>query len=131
MQTLKQILGWIITLLVPVILVLGAVRILLTPLYYNVEYRLPYFPDDYYGFTQDERLYWAGVSVDYLLNDEGIEFLGDQQLDADTPLYNQRELRHMLDVKNVVRGAMWVLWSSVILVVGYGIWAYRADGWGA
>jgi integral membrane protein (TIGR01906 family) len=145
MRILKQILGWLITLLVPVALVLGAVRILLTPLYYNVEYRLPYFPADPYGFSQAERLYWAKLSVEYLLNDSGIEFLGDLKFPVGQQaagfcenylpprdcsyFYNDRELQHMLDVKIVVRYAMWVLWGSLLVLLGLGIWAWRSDWW--
>ena len=147
MQTLKTILGWLITILVPVVLVLGAVRILLTPLYYNVEYRLPYFPDDRYGFTQAERLDWAKLSVDYLLNGAGIEFLADLHFPAGQQaagpceeflaprdcgyFYNDRELQHMLDVKIVVGYAMGVLWGGLLILLGLGVWAQRSDWWDA
>ena len=79
MSVFKNISGWLVTLLVPVVLVLFGVGVLLSPVYIQVEYRLPYFPDDPYGFTLEERLYWAGLSIDYLLNGEGLEFLGDLQ----------------------------------------------------
>ena len=47
----KRISGWLVTLLVPVVLVLFGVGVLLSPLYIQVEYRMPYFPDDPYGFS--------------------------------------------------------------------------------
>ena len=117
MQILHRIFKIIITLFVPIILILASVRILLTPLFIQVEYHLPGFPGDPYGFSLDDRLYWANISRTYLMNREGIEYLQDQRLDEDTPLYNERELRHMLDVKNVVRGAMWVMTLSLIMVI--------------
>jgi len=117
---LLKVINGLAVILVPVILVLVAVRILLSPLFIQVEYRLPGFPPDSYGFTLEDRMYWGNISRVYLLNREGIEYLADQQLDANTPLYNQRELQHMLDVKVVVRGAMWALGIAVLLEVG--IW---------
>ena len=129
MKSVIQIVRWLITLSVPVVLVLAAVRVLLTPIYINVEYRLPYFPDDPYGFTFDERLQWANLSRKYLVNSAGIEFLEDLQFEDGAPFYNQRELRHMLDVKNVIEIAMLVLVSGFVILVGFGFWAKRAGWW--
>jgi integral membrane protein (TIGR01906 family) len=41
-----------------------------------------------------------------------------------TQLYNERELEHMLDVKNVVGGAMNVLKVGFVLLLGLAIWAW-------
>ena len=35
---------------------------------------MPGFPDDSYGFTLEDRVYWSRVDVAYLQNDEGIEY---------------------------------------------------------
>ncbi len=129
MSTLKQTMQWLITILVPVILALGAVRFLLTPLFVQIEYRTPNFPEDSYGFTMEERLKWSEVARDYLLNSAGIEFLGDLTFEDGSALYNERELRHMLDVKIVVKAAMKVLYGSLAVVILAGIWAYRTDWW--
>jgi len=145
MKPLQRVLCWLVTLLVPVVLVLIGVGILLSPIYIQVEYRMPYFPADRYGFTREERLYWAGLSIDYLLNEAGIEFLGELQFpggqqaagsceDYLAPrdcsyLYNDRELSHMLDVKIVVRYAAWVLFGSILVLTGLGFWSYRTDWW--
>ena len=125
---MKKILLWMIAFLVPVVLVLGAVRLLLTPAFIRVEYNLPNFPEDSYGFSKQERLQWAELARQYLLNRDGIEFLGDLTFEDGTALYNQRELRHMVDVKVIVNASMWVLYASLALIVGVGLWAHRA-GW--
>jgi integral membrane protein (TIGR01906 family) len=131
MSFVLRILNWMTTIVVAITLNLLAVRILLTPLFINIEYRMPGFPVDPYGFSLDERLYWADVSRQYLLNQEDISFLADQKLDPDVPLYNQRELRHMNDVKVVVRGAFTVLFGCILFLVVYGYWSKRADRWQA
>jgi integral membrane protein (TIGR01906 family) len=142
--TASRFLSLLVTLLMPVALVLTAVRILLTPAYLIFEYNTPGFPPDRFGFSKEDRLYWANIAVDYLLNDEGIEFLGDlrfpqdqltppescQFMDDCTRLYNDRELQHMLDVKAVVQAALVVWYISLIGLVGLGIWA-KFGGWWA
>ena len=145
MDIMKKVSSWIVTLLVPIELVLFGVGILLSPLYINVEYRLPYFPDDPYGFTFEERLNWADLSIDYLLNSEEIDFLANLQFEDGIQaagscedylpprdcsyLYNDRELSHMYDVKIVVRYAIFVFLGSLLFLIGIGIWAKKANWW--
>jgi integral membrane protein (TIGR01906 family) len=124
--------------LIPFVLVLTNVRLLLTPLFPAIEYRLPGFPEDRYGFTRADRLKWSEVAINYLLNAQGIEYLGDLRfpngqtappescqyyLDGDcNRLYNDRELRHMVDVKLVTRWALnvWVV-SSILVLLAIGL----------
>jgi len=127
--TLYRILSWVVTLLIPVILVLTAVRLLMTPAFLQLEYSTPNFPEDFYGFTKSDRLQWSKIAVEYLLNNEGIEFLGNLQFPDGSPLYNERELRHMVDVKNTVQGALTVWYVSLAVLFGLGIWAWIGRWW--
>jgi len=122
---LKRILTWLIALIVPFFLMMTAIRLLFVPLYPQVVYRLPGFPADPYGFTLEDRLHWSRISIDYLLNDSGIGFLAEQMLPDGTPLYNARELSHMVDVKVLVQ-KMITAWTILgIVLLGLGIWAWR------
>jgi integral membrane protein (TIGR01906 family) len=103
---LPVILSHLTSLLVPLALIGTALRILLSPLFINVEYRMPYFPADDYGMTRAERLHWAPFALKYLVNSSDISYLGDLKFEDGSPLYNRRELSHMADVKNVVQGAL-------------------------
>ena len=118
----------VLTLLVPVVLLLTNVRLLLTPAFVQIEYRLPGFPADRFGFTQADRLRWAPIALDYLLNDAGTDFLGDLRFDSGEPVYNARELRHMDDVRIVTQTALrlWAacLATSALLIAGM-MWAGR------
>ncbi|MGC8838342.1 MAG: DUF1461 domain-containing protein [Anaerolineae bacterium] len=122
---LPRILGWAVTVLVPVALTLTAVRLLLTPAFLHWEYRTPGFPPDPYGFTLEDRLRWALPTLAYLLNDAGPSFLTDLRFDDGTPLYDARELHHLEDTKRLVRGALrvWLgAWAALALL---GAWAWR------
>jgi integral membrane protein (TIGR01906 family) len=122
-------LSWFVTILIPMVLIGLAIRVLLTPLFYQLEYNMPYFPADEYGFTKADRLEWAPYAVNYLINDADISYLGDLKFDDGNPLYNERELRHMQDVKTVTRGALRLWYISLVLLLGLGLWAWFGDWW--
>lgn len=129
-EFIQKLFGMLISLLAPVLLVLTIVRLLLTPLFLQLEYNLPAFPADPYGFTKSERLYWSRIALDYLLNNKGIEFLGDLKFDNGNPVYNQRELKHMVDVKNVVQKVLlvWYLLAAFFILAGVMEWKWQAWG---
>ena len=120
--------SYLVSLLTPIALIGTALRILLSPIYFNVEYRMPYFPVDEYGMTQEERLQWAPYAVEYLVNSADISYLGDLQFENGAPLYNERELSHMADVKNVVVGALRVWYLSLGILILLAVLAQRS-GW--
>lgn len=119
---------WLISISVPFLLIITSVRLLLNPLFLQVEYNLPTFPPDPYGFTTQERLHWARISLDYLLNSAGIEFLGEQRLKDGSPLYNERELKHMLDVKILVQNIL-VLWYFLLILLVVLFLLAKRGGW--
>jgi len=123
------ILSWLVAILVPLALIGFAIRILLSPLYYTVEYNMPYFPPDDYGFTKADRLKWAPYAVNYLTNSADISYLGDLKFDDGTPLYNERELSHMQDVKGVTKGALNAWYVSLVLLAALGAWAWFGQWW--
>jgi integral membrane protein (TIGR01906 family) len=119
--------GWVITVAIPLFLIMTAIRLLLNPLYLEYQYNRAGFPPDPYGFTVEDRLHWGKLSLDYLVNDSDISFLGDLEFDNGTPIYNQRELEHMHDVKVLVQQMLVAWWIVGIGLVSLGIWAWRAN----
>jgi integral membrane protein (TIGR01906 family) len=88
---------------------------------------MSYFPPDEYGFTKEDRLQWAPYALEYLVNTAEISYLGDLTFDDGSPLYNERELRHMQDVKKVTQTALNVWYISLALLLMLGIWSWRGD----
>jgi integral membrane protein (TIGR01906 family) len=125
----NSMLSWLVTILIPMVLIGLAIRVLLTPLFYLTEYNMPYFPPDEYGFTKADRLQWAPYAVNYLINKADISYLGDLKFHDGSPLYNERELRHMQDVKTVTRGALRLWYISLVLLLVLGLWAWFGDWW--
>jgi integral membrane protein (TIGR01906 family) len=124
------LLSWIISMLVPIALIGFGLCLLLTPLFLRVEYNMPYFPSDEYGFTKEDRLRWAPYALDYLVNSEDISYLRDLKFDDGTPLYNERELSHMDDVKRVTQGALRAWYLSLAVLALLGAWAWFGEWWG-
>ena len=121
-------LSWFTTLLTPLAIIMIGVRLLLTPVFPEIEYRMPGFPEDSYGFTLQDRLTWSKPSIEYLINSADISFLADLKFDDGTPIYVERELSHMLDVKNVVQMLLKVWYVDLALLLLLGVWAWRG-GW--
>ncbi len=125
----QKIAQWTLQILIPIVLALTSVWILLNTAswWVQIEYRLPGFPQDRYGFTLEDRLYWSAIDIEYLLNGEGIDYFDDFRLEDGSPMHNQRELRHMEDVKRLIHAVWYVLGIglilSLILEVSLGIFA--------
>ena len=137
---IEKVYYWVISFVVPVFIVLGVVRLMLNPWYVEFEYRTPGFPPDSYGFSLEERLDYSKTAIEYLINSADISFLGDLRfpngqiapesscrfMDDCNLMYNERELKHMLDVKIVVQNALRVWLFASIFLFGTGIWAWRS-----
>jgi integral membrane protein (TIGR01906 family) len=119
------LLSWLVTLLIPIALIGLALRVLLTPAFLMLEYSMPYFPVDEYGFTRSDRLQWAPFALDYLVNEADISYLGDLQFEDGTPLFNPRELKHMQDVKEVTQAALRAWYAALLTLALLGVWAWR------
>ena len=117
------LLSGLVAILVPLALIGFGLRVLLTPIFLQIEYNMPYFPPDTYGFTKEDRLKWAPYALDYLVNSADISYLSDLTFEDGSPLYNERELSHMKDVKRVTKAAL-ILWYVVLAVLlGLAVWS--------
>jgi integral membrane protein (TIGR01906 family) len=139
---------------VPVVLTLTNVRLLMTPTFPDVMYNLPGFPNDFYGFTKAQRLYWSKRSLDYILSNSGAGKIEEWKFPEDgvspegttaptvetcsdygnlygprdcTYFYNDREVKHMVDVRNVTGGvlAVWAILGVVSLASIGGLYYFR------
>lgn len=123
-KTLYSIIRWLVVLAIPFLLTLGTVRLLISwnsPSYPEFEYGR--IAPDAFGFTMEERLQLAEATLEYLQRPEAagevIYLLEDLRLPgSDQPLYNAREVGHMLDVKVVADAFKSVLWLLAIIVIG-------------
>lgn len=127
-----------ISLCVPVLLVIISVRLVMLPIFINFEYTRAGFPEDFYGFSTEDRLQYGVIAIEYLLNNEAIGFLAEQRLPIDlcwnvplnTPdcaMFNENELIHMEDVKDVLQISFTVAYTLFIGLLLSG-WAMERSG---
>ena len=124
MNRLYLVLSWLITVAIPFFLIMTAIRLLLNPALLQFEYNSPNFPPDTYGFTTQDRLKWADLSLDYLLNNSDISFLADLKFSDVTPIYNDRELSHMQDVKALIQHMITAWYILIGVLLALGVWAW-------
>ncbi|MBN2046071.1 MAG: TIGR01906 family membrane protein [Anaerolineales bacterium] len=128
-RTVKFVFQLILVILVLSFLVLSGIRLLLTDTFVQIEYNLPWFPEDPYGMTKAQRLEYAPIALEFLLNGAEESFLGDLKFDDGTVLFNQRELDHMVDVQVLTVAFLRVWYITVVLLAGLLIWAWRGGWW--
>ena len=111
----SRVIYLLIHVLFPIVIILTSVRLVLytADTWVKIEYRMPGFPVDLYGFSLDDRIYWSAIDIDYLLTEARINYFDEFTLDDGSPMHNDRELSHMQDVKNLL-DTVWKVWASGI-----------------
>ncbi len=122
-------LKWLIAIALPFFLGFTNIFLLISPAFLRWEYNQPNFPADPYGLTREQRLELAPPAVEFLASwerpEDAIRLLEAQTLDGE-PLYNQRELDHMVDTKrrtDIIR--LVAIVAGVIVVGGTAVLAGR------
>jgi integral membrane protein (TIGR01906 family) len=128
-NSLYRILSAVVAVLVPFFLIIFAVRVMINPLFARIEYARPNFPPDEYGFTREERLEYSRYAILYLVNNADIDYLGDLTFPDGSPLFNQRELDHMVDVKELITWLLNIWYGVTFLLGAMLIWFRRTQRW--
>ena len=126
---IKMILNLVVTISIPIILCTLSILLLLSPIFTNLEYRRPGFPVDSYGFSTEERLEFGNLTRRYLVTNQSLDNLRELRFENGDPLYKERELVHLEDVKVVIQGLLGVFSAASVAVVAGGILA-RTKQWG-
>ena len=110
----------ITAIILPFVLLMNAIILIFTPAYLVHEYKRPDFPADPYGFTLEERIEYGTKSVNYI-TDPGHKypdnFLASLKMKDGSPLYNEREISHMYDVRVVFRNARAVMSFMIVFII--------------
>jgi len=126
-----------VTLAIPILLVIGSVRVVMTRTWLFWEYTRPGLTVDSYGFNVKDRLTYGPYGIDYLIEQKPIKYLADVRLPAakclfvttdatDCAAFTEDELGHMADVQRVTSTAFTV--GLLVLVIGsvsaFMLWHY-------
>ncbi len=108
------------------LLLLAPYPFLARPEFIRWQYSRPDFPPSF-RFTPRERESFSIASLRYLISGEGLDYL-KSLADENGPIYNERELRHMADVKRVATAALMLLRFSLASVL-FLAFAFFLRGW--
>lgn len=116
----RRLLQLFVVLLVPLFILFGAARLLTTDGFLTFEYGKPSFPPDLYGFTPGQRFILASTNIHYvrahLPEDELVKhYMNGMQV------FNEREVAHMADVRNVFQIILRIWQGSFILLLLLGV----------
>jgi integral membrane protein (TIGR01906 family) len=117
-----SVLRLLLTLAIPLLLVIGSVRVVMTRTWLFWEYTRPGLTVDSYGFNARDRLAYGPYGIDYLIERQPTKYLADIRLPAakclsvatdatDCAAFTEDELGHMADVQRV---------TSAVFMLGLG-----------
>jgi integral membrane protein (TIGR01906 family) len=107
MRILTLALGIAVTLAVPIVLAVTGIRVVTHDEYVQALYDHGDIPADRYGLTEAQRARLAETGLRSILpsSPDGIDVLREARLPDGAPAFDQRELRHMADVRTLVSHA--------------------------
>ncbi len=111
----------------PLFLALTLLLPLISPLFLRFQYARPDVPPSS-RFSRQERQTLAEAAAYYLISSEGIDYLANIADAEGTPLFNDRELTHMVDVKVLLGKAIKLdLVLALVLAASLGILLGRTE----
>jgi integral membrane protein (TIGR01906 family) len=117
----------VLILALPWFLALTSLLPLITPAFLRLQYARPDVPPSS-KFSPEERQAFAEASAYYLLSSEDIDYLADLRTADRSPLFNDRELTHMVDVKVLLGKAIKLdLSLGLAIVASFGLLLSRAE----
>ena len=127
---LNKLLIFIIALALPFLLVVSSIRILANDWFIYFEYSHPNFPPDAYGFTPEQRTPLALIGMYSVLpQSEGIILLERATLPDGSLAFNQREIKHMTDVRILIEKVYPAQLIGLALIVVLAILLRRSTQW--
>jgi integral membrane protein (TIGR01906 family) len=108
----------LIVVTLPIVLLIADVRLMTGRWFVHWEYGKATFPPDPYGLTTAERITLAEPGVDYLAGNAEMSVLEELELPNGEPAFNQRELRHLYDVRVVYHRLMIACTIGAVILAG-------------
>ncbi len=120
----------LIALTVTPIFIVNAFRLLATDRFVRHEIERQGLPADAYGLTTPQRLRLALVGLHSILpGSEGVPLLERAKLPDGTKAFDDRELRHMSDVRERLGAAFRAQLVVLVLLLGLAVAFYRSRRW--
>ena len=116
---------------VPVVLIGNTLWVLINPWFVHAQYSLPGFPADSYGLSDQERTDLAVSGIRSIRpGSDGVELLREARLPSGDPAFEEREIQHMEDVRDLVAGFLtaWAIALALGVAAALGLRRLGARG---
>ncbi len=123
---MRQLVRFAVIVAIPIFLLLTNVRLVMSEAYVRWEYSKPGFPPADL-LTPPVRYRAAVTTVDYVRGARPVSAITELR-DGDRELYNDREIRHLVDARNVATGALVVNVAALIVLTLGGLYLARREG---
>ena len=128
---LTKLLTLLIALALPFLLVVSGIRLVANDWFIHFEYNTrPGFPTDPYSFTLEQR---TSLGLDGLYSvlpqGEGLIRLRQAKLPDGSPAFNEREIKHMQDVRVLMAQVYPIQLMGLALIILLGVALQRAAMW--
>lgn len=111
---LAAVLAALIVAAVPAVLIGNALWVMVNPWLVHAQYAIPGFPDDARGLSDADRTDLALTGIDSIRpGTEGVELLREARLPSGGEAFEEREIDHMQDVRQLIT-AFFVLWAAAL-----------------
>ena len=120
----------LIAIVVPPLLVVNTSRVLANDWFVRYELERDGFPSDRYGLSPSERLELAQTGLRSIQpGSEGIVLLEQATLPDGSTAFNERELRHMADVRRLLGVALRAQIAALVLLAALALALCRSPRW--
>src|SRR5512134_722572 len=111
---LAAVLAALIVAAVPAVLIGNALWVMVNPWLVHAQYAIPGFPDDARGLSDADRTDLALRGINSIRpGTEGVELLREARLPSGGEAFEEREIDHMQDVRQLIT-AFFVLWAAAL-----------------
>ncbi|MGQ9814215.1 MAG: TIGR01906 family membrane protein [Candidatus Roseilinea sp.] len=110
----------LIVIATPIVVALIPIRLAMQPWVMPFLYSLPNFPPEIYGMSDDERLRLGLIGMDSVIGPRGVAVLREARLSNGAPAFNEREIRHMQDVRDLI-GWLFPLHTVISALTGVAV----------
>ncbi len=109
----KKVAAFLALLISPVVFIGLPLRVAFSEWFIEWEYSKPDFPEDPYGMDREYREYLAKLGLKAVTTEKGMEEFRRAKLPDGRRAFNEREIKHMEDVREILKVTFPVIYVSV------------------
>lgn len=127
MTIIKKLLLFLVVIALPLFILMTSIRVFLSTIWLEFEYKCLNLPPDPYGMTTSQRIDYSKKTMGFLMGWSSLEELKRTAHDDGEIFFNDREISHLIDVKILIQIMIisWVLIGSFLVGMRFAFWRWK------